>query len=353
MKQMARHFRVQILHPPPPVLPVLRSPAPRAPGFTATTLLYRVEPPRPRPLLRLVRAFRTNSVVSAVAFAPDGSYFAFANLECVFLVGAADGRLRRALEIPGPAADVDSGVRTIEISEDRGFLAINGASNNVVVFDLAGARGPASLAAHTATVTACAFSGDSRTLYSGGLDGSFCVWSLADMSLVRRLTHGTRQGREMISSISLDRDGAFVVVGFMSGHVGLYDSAFSQPMNIFVSTDACLMDAVISPFDGTVATGAHDKLVKIWALRGVASLRRTLAGHDGRVMKVCFAPHRAVLLSASQDETVRAWDYEKGELLLTMMGHSNTVFGLAHHPTERQFLSAGGDELVCLWEYDV
>lgn len=60
-----------------------------------------------------------------------------------------------------------------------------------------------------------------------------------------------------------------------------------------------------------------------WVPRAPA--RYTLTGHRGQVLRVAFHPLYSVLASASEDATVKIWDWETGEFERTLKGHTRQV----------------------------
>lgn len=60
-----------------------------------------------------------------------------------------------------------------------------------------------------------------------------------------------------------------------------------------------------------------------WVPRAPAG--RVLTGHRGEITKVTFHPTYAVLASASNDATIRIWDWESGEHERTLKGHTRAV----------------------------
>jgi WD40 repeat protein len=130
----------------------------------------------------------------------------------------------------------------------------------------------------------------------------------------------------------------------------MYDQTFSQPMSSFQGHQQYLLNVVISPQD-MIATASHDKTVKLWTLRGVASCKQTLRGHTDYVLAIAFAPRDPLLFTGSKDETIKCWSQKTGECLFTVNGPRNTLFQLDHHPSERTFISCSGDGLVCAWDY--
>jgi WD40 repeat protein len=82
------------------------------------------------------------------------------------------------------------------------------------------------------------------------------------------------------------------------------------------------------------------------------ALRRTLAGHAGRVRGLAFSPDGAWLLSASQDRTVRLWDVVEGKRNTVLGRHDAWVGAVAVAPGGGLAASGGGDGIVRVWQLD-
>ncbi len=92
----------------------------------------------------------------------------------------------------------------------------------------------------------------------------------------------------------------------------------------------------LSPDDRLTATGAFDRMVKIWD-NATGELRQSLTGHDEMVWRVRFSPDGKLLASGSENEEekrgqIRLWNPESGGSLGELTLGTRLIGGLDFHP---------------------
>lgn len=75
-----------------------------------------------------------------------------------------------------------------------------------------------------------------------------------------------------------------------------------------------------------------------------------LTGHRAPVTRVMLHPVYSVVVSASEDGSIKLWDYETGEYERTLKGHTDSVQDIAFDPTGKMLASCSADMSVKLWD---
>ena len=102
--------------------------------------------------------------------------------------------------------------------------------------------------------------------------------------------------------------------------------------------------------DGTrFATGLQGGTVKLWDI----DLRQdmlTLRGHADSVISAEFSPDGKRLATASQDGTAKVWDAVGGQEVFTLRGHNDAVVSVSFSPDGKRIATASRDGAAKLWD---
>jgi WD40 repeat protein len=148
---------------------------------------------------------------------------------------------------------------------------------------------PQPIIAHTRAVSSVAFGGgsDSRMLASASEDGTVRLWPLTYEGIRRPLTIHTGQ----VMSVAFGVLGGFLLL----------------------------------------ASGAFNGTVQLWNPATGRKFGPPLTGHTGRIQSVTFTispDGRELLVSGSDDQTVRLWDIAKGSIVAVLRRRSS-VYSVA------------------------
>jgi len=110
----------------------------------------------------------------------------------------------------------------------------------------------------------------------------------------------------------------------------------------------------INPRDtNTFASASLDRSIKVWGLTaGTPHFSLEGSGaHERGVNCIDYYPggDKPYLLSGADDRTVKIWDYQTKACLQTLEGHSHNVSSVCFHPRLPLIISASEDGTVRLW----
>ncbi|GCL41668.1 protein kinase domain-containing protein [Dolichospermum planctonicum] len=195
-----------------------------------------------------------SSLVSSVAYSPDGQTLASADDKTIKLWNVKTGKLLQTLK------DHSNQVWSVAYSPDGQTVASGSRDNTIKLWDVNTGKLLQTLEGHSEGVTSVAYSPDSQTLASASGDKTIKLWDVNTGNLLQTL----------------------------EGHSNWVWSVAYGP-------------------DGqTLASGSFDKTIKLWNVK-TGKLLQTLEGHSRSVNSVAYSPDGKSLASGSWDKTIKIW----------------------------------------------
>ncbi|KAK0443982.1 coatomer protein [Desarmillaria tabescens] len=112
-----------------------------------------------------------------------------------------------------------------------------------------------------------------------------------------------------------------------------------------------IMNLAFNPKDSnTFASACLDRTVKMWSI-GSPTANFTMDAHDKGVNYVDFYPgaDKPYLVTTGDDKTVKVWDYLSKSCVQTMEGHTNNVSFAIFHPNLPIIISGSEDGTIKMW----
>ncbi len=289
----------------------------------------------------------------AVAFSPSGQHFALGN---------ADNQVRLWHTASWQEVWLGQGhqswVSAVTFSPDGQTLASGSFDQTVRIWNLNTGDCAAVLPGHQGWVWTVAFSPDSRLLASGADDCLIKLWTLAQPGHCQTLVG--HQG--WIWAVAFSPDGRWLASASGDCTLRLWDVATGTCECVFQGHESWVRALAFSPDGQRLISGSLDTTVRIWDIQTGACLQ-VLQEHQQAVLSVAVAPPLAnpepgrfspevqgeLIVSGSQDNTVRVWDAQTGRCVNRLQGHATRIWSVAVHPNGRLLLSGSNDSMLKLW----
>src|SRR5439155_9475205 len=202
---------------------------------------------------------------------------------------------------------------------------------------------------------AMSFSPDGRYLVTGGGTGALQVWDAGTGQEVGGL--GTHD--EDVRGVVFSRVGGHLASSSGKGEVKLWDvtrldkeylDGKPAPRHTLPArVPGPSLNMAFSPDGKRLAAGGENNLVKVWDVQ-TGNVLQALPGHGGDVYTVAFSHDGRWIASGSEDSTVKVWDGRSGELVRTCRGHTGIVTSVAFSADGRRLISGSRDHTAKVWD---
>ncbi|MFC1652113.1 protein kinase [Planctomycetota bacterium] len=295
-------------------------------------------------------------IVYSCAFSPDGLRIASGGNDATLRIWDIEPK-RKEIMLKGHADTFlcasfsPDGRRVVSGSDDESLKIWDSQSGEELM----------TLAGHKSWVFTVAYSPDGKKIISGSSDHSLKVWEAkTGRELITKLSHApvtvaafSPNGRLFVSSdttSSFPRHGILKIWNAETGEevMTLQGHEISNKQLAHVSGDS--IDCVaFSPDSNRIITGSQDQTLKLWNIDSGQELV-TLKGHRDSVWTVAFSPDGKRIVSGSGDNTLKIWDVGTGIELMTLVGHRDGIVSVSFSPDGKRIVSGSSNGTLKLWD---
>jgi glucose repression regulatory protein TUP1 len=153
--------------------------------------------------------------------------------------------------------------------------------------------------------------------------------------------------------VRFSADGAYVATG-CNREAQIFDVLTGQRVCVLQDEtadpagDLYIRAVVFSPDGKYLATGAEDKLIRIWDIAN-RKIKHTFTGHEQDIYSLDYSANGRMIASGSGDRSVRLWDVERGEHMMSL-AIEDGVTTVAISPDTRYVAAGSLDKSVRVWD---
>lgn len=219
---------------------------------------------------------------------------------------------------------------------------------------------------HSSVVCCVRFSKDGKFIATG-CNKTTQVFNVETGELVAKLIDDTTNenkeenapasGDLYIRSVCFSPDGKLLATGAEDKLIRIWDLTTKRIIKILRGHEQDIYSLDFFPDGDRLVSGSGDRSVRIWDLRS-SQCSLTLSIEDG-VTTVAVSPDGKLIAAGSLDRTVRVWDSTTGFLVERLdcgnensNGHEDSVYSVAFSNNGNQIASGSLDRTVKLWNLE-
>ncbi|WP_026732990.1 serine/threonine-protein kinase [Fischerella sp. PCC 9605] len=248
-----------------------------------------------------------------------------------------------------------SSVNSIAISPDGQILASGHDDKTIKLWDLNTTKLICTLAGHSQAVKSVAFSPDGKTLATASDDKTIKLWNLNTFEEICTLFGHSNA----VKSVVFSPDVGILASGSWDKTIKLWDVETGKEICTLTGHQLQVSAVAFSSQGKLLASASFDRTIRLWDLSPLhTEVGRkfkncpcySLLGHAWAVLTVAFSPDGNILATGSDDNTIKLWQVNTGQIISTLLGHSWSVLAVAFSPNGETLISGSRDNTVKLWK---
>jgi len=189
---------------------------------------------------------------------------------------------------------------------------------------------------------------DGRRLITGASTGEFTIWNSMGMNFETI----TQAHESCIRSMGWANNEQWLLSGDHNGYVKYWQTNLNNVHMFQAHKDYAVRAISFSPTDRKFATASDDATVRIWDFLDTKTEEHTMREHGSDVKDVKWHPQKSLLASGSKDlqTPIVLWCPKSGKRVSTLHCHKGTVMELQWNRNGKHLLSASRDHMIKLFD---
>ncbi len=235
-------------------------------------------------------------------------------------------------------------ITALRLHPDGRMLVVAGDDHRVRLMELETGRTLRTLAGHSDWVGATAFSPDGQMLVTAGQDHRVIGWPLSGAE--KGWSIGPLEGA--VSQIEFNGAGDRVAIVGFGQPLELVETKTGRRIETLKCPCRDMRCVAFSPDDRYLAGAGRNGKVRVWDLTTVSE-SCTFVAHHRRIRAIRFMQDASLLVTASEDGTVRVSNVADGSERYSLRGVPGKILAMTVLPGDR-LATASSDNVIRIWD---
>ncbi|KAI0528055.1 WD40 repeat-like protein, partial [Xylaria bambusicola] len=170
----------------------------------------------------------------------------------------------------------------------------------------------------------------------------------ADTVPTKHLHSSLNKIKHPVNVVRWTPDGRRLLTASSSGEFTLWNGTGFNFETIMQAHDVAIRALAYSHSSDWLLSADHDGIIKYWQPN--FNNVKAIQGHRDPVRDIAFGPNDSKFVTASDDSTLKIFDFAGGVAESTLQGHGWDAKSCDWHPTKGLIVSGSKDHLVKLWD---
>ncbi|WP_353931256.1 WD40 repeat domain-containing protein [Okeanomitos corallinicola TIOX110] len=234
---------------------------------------------------------------------------------------------------------------SVDFHPNGEILASGCDDKTIKIWDVNTGKCLQTLRGHKNAIPSVKFSPDGKILVSGSADKTIKVWNIKTGQCVKEIDAHCPS----IFSLAFNSDGTKMVSGNLDRTVNVWDTINWQSIATLQGHNLGVKTVDWTDDNQFVATGSLDSSIKLWNTDNWRCVK-SLHDHKTWIWSIAFSPDSQTLISGDNNQILKLWDIKTGNCIHTWHGYNNWVYSVVFSPNGQFLASANLDHTVRLWD---
>ncbi|MBI5541063.1 MAG: caspase family protein [Bacteroidia bacterium] len=198
--------------------------------------------------------------------------------------------------------------------------------------------------AHAGEILSVAINSDASFIVSSGMDKRAQIWDAKTGDKLKVFAHSAP-----VTATAFSSNGKLFSTGSSDGKLIIFDAVEWKIKKIQKEHTLDITSISFNPINDYIVTGSKDNTAKIWDGVSSGSLF-TLREHTKAVTAVAYSSDGKNIVTGSSDYTIKIWDAVTGQIKSTINADSKEVTAIAWSSDGKYILSGGSTGAVIIWD---